>query len=71
MARKNGKRVSRTALRGLDAVTKKDFTAIADILCQHDARASMVGDVADYFKTQNPRFNRDRFVEAVRTCKRK
>jgi hypothetical protein len=52
----------------LGEVTKKDFVSIAKIFCQHRAPAGMVEDVADYFKSQNPRFNTDRFLAATKRC---
>jgi hypothetical protein len=63
--RKNGR-----SLFGLDGVTKKDFMAIGTILCNRNASSGLVNDVADYFKSQNPRFDRDRFVTfAKKSCK--
>lgn len=57
--------------RPLGAVTKRDFTAIGDILCAHDATSALVSDVARYFKTQNPQFDRERFAYHVEKCKRR
>ena len=52
----------------LGAVTKKDFQTFAKILCRREASSGLVGDLADYFKGQNPRFDRDRFVRATQKC---
>lgn len=57
-------------LRGLDGVTKKDFQAIADILCEHRASDPLVSDVARYFKSQNSNFKTERFIDATRSCDR-
>lgn len=57
-------------------MTRKDYEAIAEILSAVEKeRPTQVGAIlavmrglADYFEKDNPRFNRDRFVEA---CRRK
>jgi hypothetical protein len=54
----------------LGEVTKKDFIAIAETLCQHRATSSLVLDLASYFKSQNPHFDVARFQKATMTCKR-
>lgn len=62
-------------------MTKKQFTAIAQILGKRLAEKykAPVGeyevvevlalDLAKYFSTENPRFDEDRFMEAVYTQK--
>ena len=59
-------------------LTKKDFEAVAEIIAEDYAcyngpgGAGICGDVladisdklADYFATQNPRFDRERFMKA-------
>ena len=42
-------------------MTKKHFIAIAEILAHNSADKIMVQCFADYFETQNPAFDRDRF----------
>jgi len=61
-------------------MTKKHFKAIAEILRVHRLNAQndydydhtvqntvneIAGDLADYFKSQNPRFDRTRFLQAA------
>ncbi len=60
----------RVALAGLGMVTKKDFQAVADILCNEGASKKMAGAFASYFARQNPRFSSERFVSAVLKCKK-
>lgn len=57
------------SLRGLGEVTKKDFNAFASILCRHGASEGLVSDLSRYFRSQNARFDTDRFERATRTCK--
>lgn len=52
-------------------MTKKHFEAIAAILSEvhddyrHDGAVdAMASRMADYFKSQNPRFDRDQFLAA-------
>jgi len=47
-------------------LSKQHFQAIADILSYHGATDAMVQDFADYFATENPRFDRVRFIKAVK-----
>lgn len=61
---------SRRGLRGLGEPTKKDFQAMASILCQHRASSGLIGDIAGYFARQNSRFDAGRFVAATKTCRR-
>ena len=73
MARKRTRRRRRAFGCGtmLGEPTKKDFEAMANILCRHNAPADFTNDIARYFGGQNPRFNEDRFVAAARTiCRR-
>jgi len=60
-------------------MTKKQFTAIANILGkrlaekqhapigEYEAVEVLAFDLAKYFLTENPRFDEDRFLEAVFT----
>jgi hypothetical protein len=62
-------------------MTKKHFTAIAEIvgkrlrekitapIAQYEAIESLANDLAEYFKTQNSSFDKNRFLEAVYTTK--
>jgi hypothetical protein len=49
-------------------MTRKHFEAAAQILADADlareARATIAQDFAEYFATQNPNFDRDRFFAA-------
>lgn len=58
-------------------LTKKDFKAVAEIIrkrknrCELDRHLqagfgvdAIKCDLADYFATQNPRFDRDKFMQA-------
>ena len=50
-------------------MTKKDFQAFADIINKliddyYSAAWRVAEDMADYFETRNPRFDRGRFFEA-------
>jgi len=53
----------------LAGVTKKDFTSIASILCNHGSPMGLATDLSRYFGSQNPRFNEMRFLRAVRACR--
>jgi hypothetical protein len=50
-------------------VTKRDFTAIAKICCETDTPRETSERLAGYFRSQNPRFDRDRFLRATEACK--
>jgi hypothetical protein len=54
----------------LGAVTKQDFVAIANILCSEGASARVKQRFADYFGSQNPRFDTGRFLKATNACSR-
>ncbi len=56
-------------------LTKKDSTAVAEIInhcsgpdvhwkCQTTYTHDLVSSLASYFATQNPRFDRERFMQA-------
>lgn len=62
------RRKRRSALFG--EVTKRDFQALAAIFCEYSVPAAAVAKVSGYFKTQNPRFDEERFKRATQTCKR-
>jgi hypothetical protein len=52
------------------AASKKLYEAVADLLYTNEhldpvARASVAVDLANVFKRDNPRFNRDKFYEAA------
>jgi hypothetical protein len=64
MARRKRRRVG-----PLGEVTKRDFVAIAEILCEKKASASLKTTLADYFRSQNPRFDRERFLRATTSCR--
>jgi hypothetical protein len=71
MAAKKKRTVRRRRRRSqamLGVPTKKDFQAVAGILCRHGASAALARDFADYFRGQNPRFDGDRFVTATQRC---
>jgi hypothetical protein len=68
--RRQKAKVTRRKRRGLGEPTKKDFVAMADILCRHRASSGLVSDMASHFKAQNPRFDAGRFVAATKSCKR-
>lgn len=48
--------------------TKQDFVAVAKIFCHRGASPELVGDFTDYFASQNPRFDRSRFLAATKKC---
>lgn len=54
----------------LGEVTKRDSIAIAKILRSECAPPRVTERLADYFGDQNPRFAKDRFVEAA-ACQRR
>ena len=65
---KQRKRKRKRVLFG--APSAKDFAVAANILCKHGASQGMVDAFTTWFASQNPRFNRERFVAATRSCKR-
>lgn len=46
------------------AVSRRDFEAIAGILQQNGADPGLAQQIADYFQTQNPNFDNQRFMDA-------
>lgn len=54
--------------RGLGEPTKQDFVAVAKIFCRRGASDGLVSDFSDYFASQNPRFDRSRFIGATKKC---
>jgi hypothetical protein len=61
--------------RTLGEVTKRDFVALASILCKNGSTVGEKGyrlleDLNDYFQSQNPRFDRARFATAATKCRR-
>jgi len=55
---------------GLGEVTKRDFVAIAEILCEEKATGKLKDRLAGYFRSQNSRFDTERFLTATRACRR-
>jgi hypothetical protein len=53
----------------LGEVSKKDFVAIAEILCETHASSATKERLASYFGSQNPRFDQDRFLRTTHACK--
>jgi len=53
----------------LAEVTKRDFVAIAEILCEEKAATKLKERLAGYFRSQNARFDRDRFLRATNNCR--
>lgn len=45
-------------------LSRKYYNDIASILKQCPTRADIVEHLADYFEKDNPRFDRDKFLEA-------
>tara|TARA_R100001086_G_scaffold125656_2_gene64983 strand:- start:604 stop:756 length:153 start_codon:yes stop_codon:yes gene_type:complete len=45
-------------------MTKKHFVRIADILKEHSADYYLVKDFCKYFETENPNFDKEKFVNA-------
>jgi hypothetical protein len=67
---RRGKKAQDRGLRGLGEPTKKDFIAIADLLCNHRASSELVHGFANHFARQNARFDASRFVAATKSCRR-
>ena len=53
----------------LGEVTKKDFVAIAKILCTEGVSQRTKERFARYFGSENSRFNESRFLAATNSCK--
>lgn len=53
----------------LGEVSKKDFVAVARILCEERAPDRLKRRLASYFGSQNPRFDEGRFLHATTTCR--
>ena len=65
------KRRCRQAIaESLGEVTKRDFVAIAEILCEEKATGKLKDRLAGYFRSQNSRFDTGRFLTATRACRR-
>jgi hypothetical protein len=62
--------MARRKHKTLGEPTKKDFIALADLLCNHRASTELIQGVASYFARQNPRFDLNRFVAATKSCRR-
>lgn len=52
------------------ALSRKYYQGIADVLCNTGASKSVVAGMANYFQSDNPRFQAVRFERAVESCKR-
>lgn len=63
------RRRTRPTACNLGEVTKKDFTAIAEILCEENAAKPLKERLAGYFKSQNSRFDIERFMRATESCR--
>jgi hypothetical protein len=50
-------------------VTKRDFVAIAEILCEERAPTRLKERLAGYFRSQNQRFDTERFMRATNSCR--
>lgn len=48
------------------AMSRKDYVVLAQILAAHQAADGLVSDIANWLQNDNPRFSRDRFLEAVK-----
>ena len=53
----------------LAEVTKRDFVAVAEILCEERAPDRLKQRLASYFRSQNPRFDEGRFMRATDACR--
>tara|TARA_R100000231_G_scaffold109253_1_gene80835 strand:+ start:1008 stop:1166 length:159 start_codon:yes stop_codon:yes gene_type:complete len=45
-------------------MTRKHFVAIAKVLRENDAKHHLIIDLCDYFQSENPNFDREKFVSA-------
>lgn len=74
MARRRRRRRTRTQLAGIAglgaALSRKHYTAVADILCVTDAPVRTKEAFADYFAGDNRAFKRELFLRATDRCKR-
>lgn len=64
------RRCRRTKAGPLAEVTKRDFVAIAEILCEERAATKLKERLAGYFRSQNARFDTERFMRATESCRR-
>jgi len=53
----------------LGEVTKRDFVAIAGILCEEKASTKLKQRLALSFRSQNARFDTGRFMRATESCR--
>jgi hypothetical protein len=53
----------------LAEVSKRDFVAIAEILCEEKASTPLKERLAGYFRSQNLRFDTQRFLRAANNCR--
>lgn len=63
------RRQTRPRAGQLAEVTKRDFVAIAEILCEEKASTGLKERLAGYFRSQNPRFDTQRFMKATNNCR--
>ena len=47
-------------------MSRKHFIRIATILREHDANHYVIMDFCDYFASENPNFDREKFVSACK-----
>jgi hypothetical protein len=45
-------------------MSRKDYTAIAEILSRWIVPTGLIGELAEFLAADNPRFDRERFVRA-------
>lgn len=59
--------LAKAKVGGLDkmALSRKDYVAIADIISKYETKAAIAGALADYFASDNPAFDRQRFLDAT------
>ena len=46
-------------------MTRKDYIKVAEILKSHFANDNLIDSFCDFFKSDNPRFDRERFRNAI------
>ena len=49
-------------------MSKKDYTAFADVLCKHKADLALTDDIGAIFKADNPAFEIKRFRMHIARC---
>jgi hypothetical protein len=46
-------------------MSRKDYTAIAEILSRWIVPTGLIGELAEFLAADNPRFDRERFVRSL------